>query len=137
MPILEVDGKRAYQSLAIERYLAKQFNLTGKDDWEDLEIDAIVDTVTDFRTSEVPNVSRYRRISKRLIFILEIGTYYYEFDEAIKAKQTEILFKETIPYYLDRLEAIAKANNGHLAVGKVSTPLIFFRFLNYEFFFIS
>lgn len=51
-PVLEVDGKRIHQSTAICRYLAKQFGLAGKDDWENLEIDAAVDTVHDLRMSE-------------------------------------------------------------------------------------
>lgn len=52
LPVLEVDGKRINQSVAICRYLAKQFGLAGKDDWENLEIDAIVDSINDLRTSE-------------------------------------------------------------------------------------
>ena len=48
-PVLEVDGKQAHQSIAICRYLAKQFGLNGSNDWEALEIDAIVDTFTDLR----------------------------------------------------------------------------------------
>lgn len=52
MPILEYNGKIAHQSMAICRFLAKQLKLVGKDDWEDLEIDAMVDTVNDFRQSK-------------------------------------------------------------------------------------
>lgn len=52
MPVLEVDGKRAHQSLAITRYLAKQVGLNGADAWEDLEIDTVVDTINDLRLSE-------------------------------------------------------------------------------------
>jgi glutathione S-transferase len=49
VPVLEIDGKQAHQSAAICRYLAKQFGLAGSSDWEALEIDALVDTFTDFR----------------------------------------------------------------------------------------
>lgn len=52
MPVLEVDGKRAHQSLAITRFLAKQVGLNGANDWEDLEIDTAVDTINDLRLSE-------------------------------------------------------------------------------------
>lgn len=52
VPVLEVDGKVAHQSIAITRYLAKQVKLNGKDDWEDLVIDSIVDTINDLRASE-------------------------------------------------------------------------------------
>nr|CAD7411034.1 unnamed protein product [Timema poppensis] len=41
-PVLEIDGKRTHQSVAICRYLGKQFGLAGKDDWENLEIDTIL-----------------------------------------------------------------------------------------------
>lgn len=51
MPILEHNGKVVNQCTAIARYIAKQVKLVGKDDWENLEIDAIVDTVTDLRLS--------------------------------------------------------------------------------------
>lgn len=52
MPVLEVDGKRVHQSMAITRYLAKQVGLNGKDAWEDLEIDTAVDTINDLRLSK-------------------------------------------------------------------------------------
>lgn len=51
-PILTVDGKIANQSVAIARYAAKKVKLVGSNDWEDLEIDAIVDTINDFRISK-------------------------------------------------------------------------------------
>jgi len=47
VPVLEVDGKRINQSVAICRYLAKQYGLAGKNDWEALEIDSTVDTLQD------------------------------------------------------------------------------------------
>lgn len=52
VPVLEVDGKKIPQSVAICRYLAKQHGLAGKDDWEALEIDVTVDTIHDVRTSK-------------------------------------------------------------------------------------
>lgn len=51
VPVLEIDGKKVHQSIAICRYLAKQVKLAGDNDWENLEIDAIVDTVNDLRHS--------------------------------------------------------------------------------------
>lgn len=41
----------------------------------------------------------------------------------MKESRKEPLFKETLPYYLQRLDAIAKENNGHLAVGRVRMRL--------------
>lgn len=52
LPLLEHDGKQINQSVCICRYLGKIVKIAGKDDWENVEIDAIVDTVNDFRLSE-------------------------------------------------------------------------------------
>lgn len=52
MPVLEVDGRRVHQSLAMCRYVAKQVGVAGNDAFEDLQIDAIVDTINEFRLSE-------------------------------------------------------------------------------------
>jgi glutathione S-transferase len=52
MPVLEVDGKRVNQSLACCRFLAKSVGLAGNDDWENLQIDTVADTVNDFRLSK-------------------------------------------------------------------------------------
>ena len=52
VPVLEVDGKKIHQSNAISRYLAKQYGLMGKNDWENLEIDATIDTIQELRASE-------------------------------------------------------------------------------------
>lgn len=52
MPILEFDGKKVIQSVAICRYLAKKLGIAGSNDFEAFEIDSIVDTLNDFRLSE-------------------------------------------------------------------------------------
>jgi len=106
MPVLEVDGKRAHQSLAITRYLAKQVGLTGADAWEDLEIDTAVDTINDLR--------------------LKIAVVSYEADEQIQAKKREPLEAEIIPFYLEKLDSIAKENNGHFALGKLTWADFYF-----------
>lgn len=52
LPMFEFDGKIFHQSFAICRFLAKMVELDGKTDFENLEIDSVVDTVYDFRQSE-------------------------------------------------------------------------------------
>jgi glutathione S-transferase len=47
VPVLEVDGKPLAQSFAIYRYLARQFGLAGKDDFEAAKIDAVADFLKD------------------------------------------------------------------------------------------
>lgn len=49
VPVLEVDGKKLHQSVALSRYYGKKAGLAGKDEWEDLMIDIAVDTLNDFR----------------------------------------------------------------------------------------
>ncbi|KAI4470936.1 glutathione s-transferase [Holotrichia oblita] len=107
MPLYEEKGKTVTQSLAIARYIAKKAKLVGKNDWEDLEIDAIVDTINDIRQ--------------------KITQYYFETDAELKKKQKEgPLFKETIPYYFERLENIAKENSGYMAVGRLTWADFYF-----------
>jgi len=50
VPILEHDGKIFSQSYAIARYLAKKYNLAGKNDYETFKCDEIADAVKDIFT---------------------------------------------------------------------------------------
>nr|AEV23881.1 glutathione S transferase class sigma [Blattella germanica] len=105
-PVLEIDGKQTHQSVAISRYLGKQFGLSGKDDWENLEIDMIVDTISDFRAA--------------------IANYHYDADENSKQKKWDPLKKETIPYYTKKFDEVVKANGGYLAAGKLTWADFYF-----------
>ena len=49
MPVLEIDGQKYAQSLAIARYLGREFGLAGNSTQEDLEIDQNVYFVNDIR----------------------------------------------------------------------------------------
>ncbi|XP_018560995.1 glutathione S-transferase-like isoform X3 [Anoplophora glabripennis] len=100
LPILEYNGKVAYQSTAICRYVAKQVNLVGKDDWEDLEIDATVDTITDLR--------------------LKLAQYSYETDEKAKKEKEKSILNDALPFYLEKLDAQAEKNNGYLVGGRLT-----------------
>tara|TARA_X000000950_G_C13853956_1_gene635794 strand:+ start:1032 stop:1667 length:636 start_codon:yes stop_codon:yes gene_type:complete len=51
VPYLSVDGEIIGQSKAIERYLARRFNLLGDNEIEAFKIDAICEWVRDFKTS--------------------------------------------------------------------------------------
>nr|CAD7570489.1 unnamed protein product [Timema californicum] len=62
LPVLEVDGKVVGQSVAIARYLAKEFGLAGKDAWESLQCDMLVDTLSDLRQGkDCLTADRYTR----------------------------------------------------------------------------
>jgi len=105
-PVLEIDGKQIHQSAAICRYLAKQFGLNGSSEWEALEIDAIVDTFTDFRT--------------------QLALYHYDQDEASKEKKWGPLKNETIPFYMSKFEEVVQKNDGHFVGGKLTWADIYF-----------
>ncbi|NP_001165918.1 glutathione S-transferase S2 [Nasonia vitripennis] len=105
VPILEVDGKKINQSTAICRYLAKQFGLTGKDDWENLEIDAAVDTINDMR--------------------VKITSPHYEKVAEAKAQKIEQA-KQVVPFILERLEEQVKRNGGYFVGGKLTWADLYF-----------
>uniref|UniRef100_A0A1B6J6C7 glutathione transferase n=1 Tax=Homalodisca liturata TaxID=320908 RepID=A0A1B6J6C7_9HEMI len=50
IPYLEVDGKVLTQTIAIARYLGKEAGLGGRNNWEDMQIDIMADTIVDLRT---------------------------------------------------------------------------------------
>lgn len=50
----------------------------------------------------------------------EIAVVSYEPDDEVKAKKQITLTTEVIPFYLEKLEAIVKENNGYLALARVS-----------------
>nr|AEB91973.1 glutathione S-transferase sigma 1 [Locusta migratoria] len=106
VPVLEIDGKKTWQSLAICRYLGKLVGLAGANDWEDLQIDMAIETVTDLR--------------------LKIANFWYETDEAQKAKKKEPLLKEILPFLLPRLDNLVKENGGYLANSKLSWADLYF-----------
>ncbi|XP_068085034.1 glutathione S-transferase-like [Anabrus simplex] len=110
MPVLEVDGKVAHQSLAIARHLARQFKLLGSNDWEALQVDAAVDTISDVR--------------------LAVRDMFFEEDHGLKAKKQQTLEKETLPFYLPRLDEQVKDNGGHFVGGKLTWPDIQFAALH-------
>ncbi len=52
LPVLEYDGQTLGQSMAIVRFLAREFNLAGKNSWEQARADMVVECVQDFVNSK-------------------------------------------------------------------------------------
>ncbi|KAL6437608.1 hypothetical protein ACFW04_004199 [Cataglyphis niger] len=96
LPVLEINGKPIAQSNAVARYLAREHNLTGRDEWESMLCDVLVDTLGDL---------------KQFIF-----QYRTEEDLFKKEEKKAKLLKETIPFYLNKFEQTV-AENGGYAVG--------------------
>jgi glutathione S-transferase len=99
VPVLEVDGVKLPQSLPIARFLAKQFHLAGKDNFEQAKVDAVVDTIGDLMAAFLP----VRR----------------EEDAAKKQELTKKFLTEELPKHLQNLETLAKlyGNGGPFFVG--------------------
>lgn len=104
VPVLEINGKMTHQSVAIARYLAKQMKLTGNNDLEDLEIDAMVDTINDLRQ--------------------KISAVNKEDDKSRKQALKDQLILETLPFYLERLNNIAES--GYLVLGRLTWADLYF-----------
>uniref|UniRef100_A0A1B6EVG9 glutathione transferase n=1 Tax=Cuerna arida TaxID=1464854 RepID=A0A1B6EVG9_9HEMI len=105
-PVLEIGGQQVTQSIAISRYLGKEAGLAGGDSWEDLRIDEIVGVIDDLRA--------------------EIANFHYDPDEVRKAGKIVSLVNEIVPFYMKKLDAHVKENNGFLANGKLSWADFYF-----------
>lgn len=49
LPILEVDGKQLCETLAILRFIGREYGLGGKDEFQTAKCDEYVDAMNDFR----------------------------------------------------------------------------------------
>ncbi|CAF0861855.1 unnamed protein product [Adineta steineri] len=107
-----LDGVKLPQSSAIVRFLAKQFHLAGKDNFEQAKVDAIVDTIYDTLNAFLPSL--------------------LEQDPIKKEELTKKFFSEQLPKHLQNLETLGKlyGNGGHFFVGKQLTwaDLLFYNF---------
>lgn len=56
--------------------------------------------------------------------LVEIAVVSYEPDDDVKEKKLVTLNSEVIPFYLEKLDDIARDNNGHMANGKVNAKTI-------------
>jgi glutathione S-transferase len=99
LPVLEFDGTKLPQSMSIARFLAKQFHLAGKDNFEQAKVDAVVDTINDTLTNFLST--------------------YYEKDETKKQELQKKYFAEELPKHLQNLENLGKlyGNGGSYFVG--------------------
>ncbi|CAG9812050.1 unnamed protein product [Chironomus riparius] len=99
MPVLEVDGKKYFQSIAISRFLATNYGLAGKDAFESMEIDSVVDTFNDMRI----------KITQAFLA-----------PEAEKEEAMKKVLEESVPLYLMKLNSLAEENGGYLACNRLT-----------------
>jgi glutathione S-transferase len=98
MPVLEVDGVKLPQSIAIARFLAKRFDLYGKNDLQQAQVD-VVDTVIDL--------------------MLKFSPIFAEQDEDKKKTAITKFLADELPSHLQNLETLAKlySDGGSFFVG--------------------
>lgn len=90
--------------------------MTGNDDWENLEIDSIVDTFEDFRDRK-SFFSHNSPVMKQ--FVLDFRKYTFETNSEKKMELKKKLDDEILPFYLTRIEEQIKNNGGFLVGGHV------------------
>ncbi|XP_059468994.1 glutathione S-transferase-like [Neocloeon triangulifer] len=105
LPILEFEGKTLYQSKSICRFLAKRFNLEGKDEWEvywcDVAFETVIDISAAFRRDRSWEKTEKEKPDARAI-----------------AEHASALAKAA--YFVDKLESQLEKNDGHFLKGKLS-----------------
>jgi glutathione S-transferase len=99
MPVLEVDNVKLPQSMAIARFLAKQFGLAGRDNLEQAKVDAVVDTSIALAMKYIP--------------------VHFEPDEDKKKVEMTKFLADELPKHLRNFEVLAKlySNGGPFFLG--------------------
>ena len=64
------------------------------------------------------------------IFLEVIDATFVETDETLKEKKFKTLTQESIPFYYKKLDEVAKENNGHLALKRLTWADLFFTSTN-------
>ncbi|CAF0980901.1 unnamed protein product [Adineta steineri] len=88
MPVLEFNGTQLPQSITVARFLAKQFQLAGKDNLEQAKVDAVVDTIADL--------------------IVKYSPARWEPDETKKKELLKKFFAEDLDKHLQDLDVLRK-----------------------------
>ncbi|CAG7837520.1 unnamed protein product [Allacma fusca] len=100
-PLLEFEGRRLVQSLAISRFLARRYNLAGKDEYESAECDQIVDACRD-------------------IYVMFVA-FFREKDETKRKEGMETTTKTCKDRYFSKFNEILQKNGDFLVNNNFTT----------------
>ncbi|KAJ0177918.1 hypothetical protein K1T71_006791 [Dendrolimus kikuchii] len=106
LPVLGIDNKLLFQSVAISRYLGKLVGLLPLDDFESAEMDAIAATVFDFGS--------------------RVFEWFHETDDTKKMMLHQELETKIIPRYLTDFEELASGKGGYFGGKKITWADIYF-----------
>ncbi|CAH1406490.1 unnamed protein product [Nezara viridula] len=106
LPMVEMDGKTLFQSMAVCRHIARKAGLYGSSEDEALEIDVTVDTLEDMRKHTV--------------------SHYYQPDSEERDQGMKKSVDVTIPFFLKLFDKQLEENKGYLVAGKLSWADILF-----------
>lgn len=110
LPLLEFDGLTMCQSLAIARYLSKQFGLAGNTDLDQFRVDMIVDSIEDaILPIRMFGNSTTRSFHANFFRVIYINQSNATNEQAAELRKAYI--EELLPVYLGKLETMLKANN--------------------------
>ena len=101
VPMLEYDGVVFCQSTTIARFLARKYNLAGKDDIAAAEADQAVDALNDIFSHFV--------------------AWRKESDETKKNEMMKVLIEETVPAWLQMMENYLVSKGGQHLAGRQLT----------------
>ena len=101
VPELEFDGKVLSESLAIARFLAKEFNLYGETNWDQAQADMVVDCLMDVA--------------------MFLGKVWYEKDPEKSAQLKKEFEEEHFPKGMSLIETFLKKNGGKYFAGNQVT----------------
>lgn len=115
VPYLEIDNTKLPQSLSIARYLAREYNLVGKNNLEAAKADAIVDTCIDLMTAFYYKVHLITNLPAK--------------DAALKA-----FLIEDAPQGLSNIEKLAKTygSSGHSVGSSLTWADLFIHEITYS-----
>eukprot|EP00095_Tigriopus_kingsejongensis_P005005 maker-scaffold139_size317827-snap-gene-0.16 protein:Tk05005 transcript:maker-scaffold139_size317827-snap-gene-0.16-mRNA-1 annotation:"hypothetical protein DAPPUDRAFT_230761" len=101
LPAVEYNGEFIPQSMAIARFMAREFNLGGKTNLEMAKADFVVECISDCLNKIVP--------------------VYHEKDEAKKAEMVTKFLTEDLATFFKYLTSYMKINGGCFLIGKELT----------------
>merc|ERR1712088_88336 len=97
LPCLEYDGKKIVQSIAMARFVAREYGLAGKNNLEGAQADMLVDCMSDLGN--------------------KFGPIFREKDEAKKKEMAEKFKKEELPPFMKNMAQALTDNGGQWLVG--------------------